>query len=511
MSTPGLRWLVILGCACVMALRAMAVAGPVWAVSANLLWWPYLQQLTDTRVIVLWVTQSGFNAEVRYSTDTGYSQVAVGSARDLPFGYRANRVELTGLQPDTTYYYKIYTDGQDLLPAETLFFQTAPPTGSNTPFAFLVFGDYGKNSAGQVQLRDQMQPESANFILTTGDNAYYSGDYVEFHNNVFLIYQKIFSLAAVYPALGNHDYRTGNGAPYLDIFDLPANAWRSGDAERYYSFDYGNAHVVVLDSNAPLNVDDNAANDDMFDWLRADLAQTGQPWKIVAFHHAAYSTGPHGSDSRVQSKLTPIFEQYGVDIVFNGHDHIYERSASLRGGQVTPSAAGGIVYIVSGAGADAGYTCSGNPDWLAAAICARPGYGLYSRVTVNGDTLTVEGVDAQGAVPDSVTLVKYFNSPVSRVEINGPATGLAGGNTTLLASATPMTTTLPITYIWRAVEQSPVRHVNGLVDSVEFSWALTGVKTITVAATNKWGTTASTRTITINPVNSTIHLPVILK
>ena len=375
-----------------------------YGVSDNLVWKPYLQQLTHNGVVVLWTTTTGANSAVRYSTDTSFRTVVNGASRHLnELDIQMHRVELTGLQPDTTYYYKVYTEGQDLLSEEVLSFKTAPPVGSTTPFTFLAFGDFGKDSKSQERLRDQMLRDAFNFILTTGDNAYGDGTYGQFDRNVFQIYGDIFKRAAIFPTLGNHDYHKNDGAPYLDLFDLPDNAWRLDDSERYYSFDYGNVHFVGLDSNIPLRAADNAASDDMLDWLRYDLSQTTQPWKIVAFHHAAYSTGKHGSSSRVQSRLAPIFEAYGVDLVLNGHDHIYQRSKPLRGGQVTTVEEGGIVYIVSGAGNQASYAC-GEADWSAVAYCSES-YGLYSRITVNGNSLLVEAIDEDGIVKDYYVMV----------------------------------------------------------------------------------------------------------
>ena len=380
------------------------------AVSENLVWKPYLQQLSDTRVIILWTTHTGSNPTVRYGPQfNDLPTVAAGSSQPMA-GVRLHRVELSGLQPDTTYYYKIYTEGEDLLPYEQLFFRTAPLTGSATPFTFIVLGDYGQNSASQKRLRDQMRRDSFNFILTTGDNAYEDGTYAEFHTNVFLIYQELFSKTALFPALGNHDYRTADGAPYLDIFDLPGNAWRRDDLERYYSFDFGNVHIVVLDSNAPLDGEDYTVNDDMFDWLRSDLSRTAQPWKIVTLHHSPYSAGlRHGSDLRMRSMLGPILEAYDVDIVLSGHEHTYQRSKPLRGGQEMAVGEGGIVYIVSGAGSSASYAC-GRAEWLVVAYCAES-YGLYTRITVDGYSLTVEAIDEEGVVKDSFSLTKETTIP----------------------------------------------------------------------------------------------------
>ncbi|MEW5959086.1 MAG: fibronectin type III domain-containing protein [Chloroflexota bacterium] len=244
------------------ALTLLAPLRPA-AAPANLVWWPYLQQMTDTSLIILWTTRTGVTPVVRYATDTGYGQLATGTTRPTPLNTHMHRVELTGLQPNTRYYYKIYVDEEDLLPDQTLSFQTAPPPGSATPFSFIAFGDYGNNTTSQRRLRDQMLRDSFRFILTTGDNTYENGAYREFDTNVFQIYPILFSRAPLFPILGNHDYYADQAASYLDIFDLSPNAWRSQDRERYYSFDYGNVHFVALDTDRPMWVDDAVADDDI--------------------------------------------------------------------------------------------------------------------------------------------------------------------------------------------------------------------------------------------------------
>jgi hypothetical protein len=379
------------------------------AASSNLVWKPFLQQLTSTSVSVRWTTKTGSSPVVRYAADNSYSSSAGGSSRTLAaLGTQYHSVTLTGLRANTRYFYKVYANNEDLLPGEYLEFRTAPSTGSSTPFTFLAFGDFGypatdSHRTTQERLRDQMLRDSFNFILTSGDNSQDKGSYTNYDSDVFGVYGDVFHRGGLFPTLGNHDTYTSGGAPYLDLFSLPKNAWRTAHQERYYSFDYGNVHFVGLDSNAPLDADDSAASDDMFDWLRDDLSRTTQRWKIVAFHHPAYSTGTsYGSDSRVQAKLVPILEQYGVHLVFNGHDHIYQRSKPLRGGRVTTIEAGGIVYIVAGSGSRASYGCT-TADWIAFSLCAKS-YGLYRRVTVQGDTLTVEAVDDAGTVRDKVTL-----------------------------------------------------------------------------------------------------------
>ncbi|MBK9715233.1 MAG: metallophosphoesterase family protein [Kouleothrix sp.] len=406
------------------------------AVSPNLVWSPYLQQVTDTHATILWTTRGGASPAVRYSTDGSYGAEAAGSSRPLAaLGTQLHRVDLADLQPGTLYSYKVYVDGEELLPDQTLAFRTAPRTGSPDKFTFLAFGDEGITTGSQRRLRDQMARDAFDFILTTGDNAYPEASYGDFDTTIFQVYRDVLVRAPIFPTMGNREYRTSGGAPYLDLFELPAVAWRPADQERYYSFDYGSAHIVALDSNAPLDVDDAAAPDDMLDWLRADLAQTKQPWKIVALHHPAYSTGGHGSDSRVRSKLVPIFEAYGVSLVLSGHDHTYQRSLPLRGGQITTTEQGGVVYIVSGAGESASMACGG-AEWLAFARCSQP-YGLYSRIAVDGGGMTVEAVNETGAVEDQYTFTRQAPAPTyaadsfGRAVTDGWGSAEAGGAYTL--------------------------------------------------------------------------------
>src|SRR4029077_16749342 len=174
-----------------------------------------------------------------------------------------------------------------------------------------------------------------------------SGTYQNFNSTLFPVYSAILARAGQFTTLGKHDVTTGNGAPQLDLFDLPQVALNSADQERYYSFDWGNAHFVVLDTNSSLN-ESTSDPTSMYAWLRNDLAQTTQPWKIVAFHYPAYSASVN--TALVVTNLVPIFEQYGVDFVLTGHVHDYERTFPLKQGAVTTTGQGGIVYVVSGSG-----------------------------------------------------------------------------------------------------------------------------------------------------------------
>ena len=130
-----------------------------------------------------------------------------------------------------------------------------------------------------------------------------------------------------YPALGNHEH---DDSLYYNNFELPGN-------ERWYSVTEDNIHFIILDSNSPSH-----DSSEQYLWLENHLMTLGDSISFTAavFHHPPYSTGPHVEDEKnLRDTFVPLFEKYGVDIVFNGHDHCYERSF-----------VNGIYYIVAGGG-----------------------------------------------------------------------------------------------------------------------------------------------------------------
>jgi hypothetical protein len=192
--------------------------------------------------------------------------------------------------------------------------------------------------------------------------------------------------------VGNHELSGGECGyqGYRDIYHLPDNA-PPGDGETYYSFDWGNAHFVALDTNQSYG-----AGSAQYDWLIADLQAATRPWQFVFFHHPAYSSGTHGSTPDVQAHLVPVFETYGVDVVFNGHDHHYERTCPVLGGACTTPQDGGVVYYVTGGGGAPLYPVG--TDWFTA-------YGdslnHFLRVAVHECWLRLEAVGTDGVIFDS--------------------------------------------------------------------------------------------------------------
>lgn len=214
---------------------------------------------------------------------------------------------------------------------------------------FLVFGDSGTGEAKQKELAQVMLAFPFGFILHTGDVAYPRGTQKQLQENFLAIYREHLAKGKIYPSPGNHDYQTANLGPYLDLFDLPQQALKEKDNERYYSFDVNNIHFVALDTNTPLDEASKVKSDDMADWLERDLQKAqDKKWKIVFFHHPPYTSGKeHGSDVRVRKILVPILEKYQVDLVFSGHGHNFERTCPLKDGTCSPQ---GVIYVVTGGG-----------------------------------------------------------------------------------------------------------------------------------------------------------------
>ncbi|RZO64810.1 MAG: metallophosphoesterase family protein [Sandaracinaceae bacterium] len=331
------------------------------------LWrWPYLESVTASSARVAWTSTGGGRAVVRWapSPDGPWQEVEATAemfptdrteqARDY-VGYDAT---LRGLSPNAAYCYEIVEDGVVL--ARNLRLDTAWD-GTGRPVRILALGDSGSGSDDQLAVRDAFMERSLeggehDIFLHLGDMAYGSGTFSEFEERFFDIYQGLMHRVPVYPTMGNHEAKTDNGQPYLDVYHLPEVALREADQERYYSFDYGNAHFTVLDSNdaslIPIFLDVNGRiTDDMFDWMVEDIGGSDADWQIVVMHHPFYSSSERGIRHGTVEQFRSVLEELGVDLILAGHDHHYERSVPLYGGCTDVEPRGLTEIIAGGSGA----------------------------------------------------------------------------------------------------------------------------------------------------------------
>lgn len=381
--------------------------GPWFREGAGLRRRPYLQNVTTTVARIMWTSTALGPGSVRLRARGDSRTLTVNAAYELFPKERTGDTEdygsyvatVRGLTPDTDYDYEVW--GDRTLLATGLSLHTAW-TRADKPLRILAFGDSGTGSAAQYAVRDQFMRRRYDAFFHLGDIAYPSGSYDQFEAYFFSVYRDLLQAVPVYPVIGNHEYLTLGGQPFVDVYHLPATALRPEDDERYYSFDLGDVHVVALDSNPQMlwRVSDQV-DDDMVDWLRADLAASRATWKLALFHHPIYSSGPHGGELLARQTLVEVLEDGGVDLVLNGHDHDYERTHPVwRGAQVPPEDKRAITYVVAGAGGGALYAANG--DWFTQVVDAKS-YSFLD-LTIEGCFATGNAITADGQVIDAFTI-----------------------------------------------------------------------------------------------------------
>lgn len=370
---------------------------------------PYLQDPTSSRMTILWTTSEQGIPSVRYVREgSATPSIKKGSSRWFSAlgGYYQHEVTVSGLASNTRYSYQVLMDGTELAGGSGAF-RTALPKGATSSVTFAAFGDSGTGSPGQRAVRDQLARDSFDFALVLGDVAQGVGSYGEYENYFFRVYRDLVRNIPFIPLIGNHDNITNLGRPFLDVFDLPRNG-SSGRIERYFSFDYGNAHFVVLDTSLVDQI--------MADWLNADLAATTQQWTIVAMHWQAFGEGSdhpitESTATQIRSLLSPIFQTYGVDLVLNGNNAMYGRSVPLTDAQpawpyatATTVEAGGVVYVTAGGGGDWELDPAYKDSFHQAPDGATFSAYHYVKVTISGCVLMLQAVDAAGQVRDTYTI-----------------------------------------------------------------------------------------------------------
>ena len=186
--------------------------------------------------------------------------------------------------------------------------------------AFAVIGDSGSGAKAQYEVADQMAAAHRvfpfNFVLMLGDNLYGGDNPRDFERKFEQPYKALLDLRVkFYAALGNHD-DAGRQIQY-DDFNM--------DGKKYYSFKPRNdVHFFVLNSDY---IDQR-----QLEWFEKEISSSNSPWKIVFFHHPLYSSGrKHGPDTELRTVLEPLLVKHGVDVVFTGHEHFYERFTPKNG------------------------------------------------------------------------------------------------------------------------------------------------------------------------------------
>lgn len=329
------------------------IARPVNAADAepNITRGPFLQMVSGNAVTIKWTTTAGSSSRVKYGSN---ENVLVSTITDRK-NVTEHEMRITGLKPDTKYFYAIGSRNSIVKGSYRNYFTTSPPASTKRKIRIGVFGDPGTGNALQRSSRDNYLKikggyNNAEMVIMLGDNAYSNGTEAEHNSRFFDIYNNnIFDNNVIFPVPGNHEYANDrsraadHNIPYYSIFTVPSNAESGGLAsgtEHYYSYDYGNIHFIMLDSygiDSGTHLYDDTTSGQQALWLKADLeANAGKhKWTIVCLHHPPYTNGSHHSDAEqdliaIRRKITPILERYGVDVVLAGHSHVYERSFLVK-------------------------------------------------------------------------------------------------------------------------------------------------------------------------------------
>jgi predicted phosphodiesterase len=264
------------------------------------------------------------------------------------------------------------------LVASSAYAQEVSPPSANDSVQFLALGDTGTGDSAQYQVATQIAKAHAvfpfTFAIMMGDNLYGTERTKDYEKKFETPYKPLLDAKVeFYAALGNHD------DPNQKLYK-PFNM----NGERYYTFKKGNVRFFALDSNY---FDQTQA-----DWLEKALAESKEDWKICFFHHPLYSSGArHGSEVDLRAQLEPLFLKHGVQVVFAGHEHFYERLKPQKG----------IYYFVNGGGAKLRDGDITRTHMTAVGFDADRSYML---VEVAGDALTFQTLSRAGKRVDSGTI-----------------------------------------------------------------------------------------------------------
>lgn len=334
---------------------------------------------------VVWATASAAPGAVEYWTDEEHI-LAVHDSTDAIM----HQVRLEGLQPDTRYSYRVLA-GADT--SATASFMTAPGPGADLTFA--VYGDTRTNRDAHVAVLRRLATYQPRFIVNTGDLV--ASNTLANWDNFFTDLcdsTPVGHAIPYYATPGNHE----NGPMYYEDMVLPRD--NLSRTEEYYSFTYGDVFLLALNSEIP-----SAPGSPQYTWLTAALASPAARnarFRIAFWHRPPYSTSKHGSDLPLRASLGHAVEQGGVDVVFNGHDHVYERSLPING----------TIYVVTGGGGAPLYDFKADSDWVAYKESAFH----FCLLSVRGNKLTVAMIRSDGEVQDSFEIVHSRRSANEKTE-----------------------------------------------------------------------------------------------
>jgi predicted phosphodiesterase len=291
---------------------------------------PYLQAVTTNSIYVMVESLLTDSVIVEYGVSDSYGKKAATESFEVTTHYTfVHRIKLSNLSPNTEYHYRALQSGQKSADAT---FRTAPKPGAGFRFAWMADCRTGTGVHDSIaMLIDEAHPVMSLY----GGDLCANSSYAAFKDQFFLPNElALIARVPFFNTPGNHEKWSQNTEAFTQA---PAS---SSGTQDYYSFDYGDVHILVLNNEIADSVETS-----QFRFAESDLSASTRPWKVVICHKPPYCAGGHGEDRDMKTMAEKVFEPNHVDVVISGHSHFFQHNL-----------VNGIHYMVLGSAGAPFYT-----------------------------------------------------------------------------------------------------------------------------------------------------------
>jgi hypothetical protein len=337
----------------------------------------------------------------------------------------SHKVLAEGLTPGTAYKYRVGSDGNW---SDTGTFMTEAEKEQNYNFLYMTDSQGANSQDYQIWANTLRQgldhyPDSK-FLVMTGDEVD-AGSLESQWLDYFGKPQDMLMNLPLMAAVGNHEGPYNDN--YYHHFHYPNDSINDPlPPGSVYSFDYGDAHIMILNT-MDMGWDDRQKESfkQQIEWLKREVAETDKKWKVVGFHKAIYSVGGHALDGDIlelRKMLYPVFDELGIDVVLQGHDHTFMRSYQMYNDKpvadVKTDEAGnvlnpdGTLYMINNSAATKYYDIKDGVDRYYAAVYQQPKLPIFSGIRMTEDSFTIESFKSGEDTPfDTYTIVRNDKMP----------------------------------------------------------------------------------------------------
>ncbi|NQU26667.1 MAG: metallophosphoesterase family protein, partial [Candidatus Marinimicrobia bacterium] len=358
---------------------------------------PWLQSPTKDGITILVGTKKEVKATLLLSANTSELTLAAKDSIKL----RLHSYTLTDLEPDNKYYYQVRWQGGR---TDTAYFEIAPASDTGN-VRILAYGDSRSNPTVHEQIINKALEYNPDIALHTGDLVVNGKILSRWEPEFFAPAADLLQQIPIYPVLGNHERESGY---YYEYFPLHKN-------KHYWSADYGMVHIIGLNTGVATDPES-----EQYQWLEADLkANIDQQWTIVLLHYPLFHVHPSRPVYDFRYHWQPLFEKYGVNLVFSGHDHYYLRNHPIGhgGSGQTP-----VTHITTAGGGAPLYKIEPQPF-----MAVSRSIHHFLMLEVSAEKITGEAVDLDGNTIDRFTILstgeladdeKYIDFGIMELEQN---------------------------------------------------------------------------------------------